>query len=42
MSVAKVIEITSTSAKSFEDAIQKGIARAEKSQRRGRVGKNKK
>ena len=30
MSVAKVIEITSTSAKSFEDAIQKGIARADK------------
>ena len=25
MSVAKVIELTSTSAKSFEDAIQKGI-----------------
>src|SRR6478736_4326015 len=30
MSVAKVIEITSTSPKSFEDAIQKGIARADK------------
>jgi len=30
MSVAKVIELTSTSAKSFEDAIQKGIARANK------------
>ena len=30
MSVAKVIELTSTSAKSFEDAIQKGIARADK------------
>jgi dodecin len=30
MSVAKVIEITSTSAKSFEDAIEKGIARADK------------
>jgi dodecin len=30
MSVAKVIEITSTSAKSFEAAIQKGIARADK------------
>jgi dodecin len=29
MSVAKVIEITSTSAKSFEDAIEKGIARAD-------------
>jgi dodecin len=30
MSVAKVIELTSTSPKSFEDAIQKGIARADK------------
>ena len=30
MSVAKVIELTSTSAKSFEDAIQKEIARADK------------
>jgi flavin-binding protein dodecin len=30
MSVAKVIELTSTSTKSFEDAIQKGIARANK------------
>lgn len=30
MSVAKVIELTSTSAKSFEDAIQKGVARANK------------
>jgi dodecin len=30
MSVAKVIEITSTSEKSFEDAIVKGIARADK------------
>jgi flavin-binding protein dodecin len=30
MSVAKVIELTSTSSKSFEDAIQKGIARADK------------
>ena len=30
MSVAKVIELTSTSAKSFEEAIQKGIARANK------------
>jgi len=28
MSVAKVIEITSTSPKSFEDAVQQGIARA--------------
>ena len=33
MSVAKVIELTSTSAKSFEDAIQKGIARADKTSR---------
>lgn len=30
MSVAKVTEITSTSAKSFEDAIQSGIRRATK------------
>ena len=30
MSVAKVIEITSTSTKSFEDAVQSGIARASK------------
>jgi flavin-binding protein dodecin len=30
MSVAKVIEITATSTKSFEDAIQSGIARASK------------
>ena len=30
MSVAKNIEITSTSAKSFDDAIQKGIERAAK------------
>jgi flavin-binding protein dodecin len=29
MSVAKVIEITSTSQKSFEDAIEQGIARAD-------------
>ena len=28
MSVAKVSEISSTSAKSFEDAIQQGLARA--------------
>lgn len=28
MSVAKVIELTSTSNKSFEDAIQKGVDRA--------------
>ena len=30
MSVAKIIEITSSSKKSFEDAIAKGIARAGK------------
>lgn len=30
MSVAKVTEITSTSKKSFEDAIQSGISRANK------------
>lgn len=30
MSVAKVIEISSTSRKGFEDAIEKGIARASK------------
>ena len=30
MSVAKVSEITSTSKKSFEDAIQSGVARANK------------
>ncbi len=30
MSVARVTEITATSAKSFEDAIQMGIARANK------------
>ena len=30
MSVAKVSEITSTSSKSFEDAIEKGIKRASK------------
>ena len=28
MSVAKVIEISSTSSKSFEDAIQQGVSRA--------------
>lgn len=33
MSVAKVTEITSTSKKSFEDAIEKGIARAHKTLR---------
>ncbi len=31
MSVAKVIELTATSTKSFEDAIQQGVARATKS-----------
>lgn len=31
MSVAKIIEISSESSKSFEDAIQAGIARAEES-----------
>ena len=30
MSVAKVSEITATSSKSFEDAIQQGLARAAK------------
>jgi dodecin len=30
MSVAKVTEITSSSKKSFEEAIEKGIARADK------------
>ena len=30
MSVAKVSEISSTSSKSFEDAIQQGLARASK------------
>ena len=30
MSVAKVTEITSTSPKSFDDAVQSGIARASK------------
>ena len=33
MSVAKVTEITSTSTKSFEDAIQQGLARAGKTLR---------
>ena len=33
MSVARVVEITSTSTKSFEDAIQQGIARATKTLR---------
>ena len=30
MSIARVVEISSTSEKSFEDAIQQGIARASK------------
>ena len=33
MSVARVVEITSTSTNSFEDAIQQGIARATKTLR---------
>jgi flavin-binding protein dodecin len=33
MSVAKVTEISSTSSKSFEDAIQKGLTRAGKTLR---------
>ena len=33
MSVAKVSEISSTSKKSFEDAIEKGLARASKTLR---------
>jgi flavin-binding protein dodecin len=33
MSVAKVSEISSTSAKSFEDAIQQGLGRANKTLR---------
>jgi flavin-binding protein dodecin len=33
MSVAKVTEISSTSSKSFEDAIQQGLARAGKTMR---------
>jgi dodecin len=33
MSVAKITEIQSSSSKSFEDAIQKGIARADKTLR---------
>lgn len=31
MSVAKIVEISADSSKSFEDAIQRGIERAEKS-----------
>jgi len=30
MSVAKITEISSTSSKSFEDAVEKGVARANK------------
>ncbi len=33
MSVARVVEISSTSSKSFEDAMQQGIARATKTLR---------
>ncbi len=33
MSIAKVSEISSTSTKSFEDAIQQGLARADKTLR---------
>ena len=33
MSIAKVSEISSTSSKSFEDALQQGIARANKTLR---------
>ncbi|MHB8799029.1 MAG: dodecin family protein [Thermoanaerobaculia bacterium] len=33
MSIAKVTEITSTSTTSFEDALQKGLARANKTLR---------
>jgi len=33
MSVAKVVEISSTSSESFEDAIKQGIARAHKTLR---------
>ena len=36
MSVAKVIELSSTSERSFEDAIQQGIARAGKKLRHSR------
>jgi flavin-binding protein dodecin len=36
MSVARVVEISSTSPKSFEDAIQQGIARATKTLRQVR------
>ena len=36
MAVARVTEISSTSQKSFEDAIQSGVARATKTLRNGR------
>ena len=36
MSIARVTEITSTSEKSFEDAVQQGIARATKTIRQVR------
>ena len=36
MSVARVVEISSTSTKSFEDAMQQGIARATKTLRQVR------
>ena len=41
MSVAKVSEISSTSAKSFEDAVQQGLARASKTLRHIRGAWNK-
>ena len=37
MSIAKVTEISSTSTKSFEDAIQQGLARANKTLRNVRA-----
>jgi flavin-binding protein dodecin len=36
MSVARVVEISSTSTKSFEDAMQQGVARATKTLRQVR------
>jgi hypothetical protein len=36
MSVARITEIQSSSTKSFEDAVQKGIARADKTLAGGR------
>jgi len=38
MSIAKVSEISATSTKSFEDAIEQGIARANKTLRNVRSG----